>query len=248
MRSSLFAGALAFGLLFLAAGGTRCFASDNPDALPTMPPASPSARQPAAASPGLSLPLPDAGSDAADPGRDATPGTAPPDDDPAEEKNVTRTAPPLPVIHDLSRLPEPVRRMRELIEKAARSGDPEKLRPLLGKGATQTQLAISGQEGDPIAYLRSLSGDPGGEEILAILLDVLDAGFVDMDPGKPDETYVWPYFFSRPLGTLTAPQRVELLRIITAGDFADMKANGGYNFFRVGISPDGQWKFFVAGD
>ena len=138
--------------------------------------------------------------------------------------------------------------MRELIEKAARTGDLEKLRPLLGKGPTQTQLAISGQEGDPIEYLHGLSGDPGGQEVLAILLDVLDAGFVDMDPGKPDETYVWPYFFTRPLDTLTAPQRVQLLRIVTAGDFADMKANGGYNFFRVGISPDGQWKFFVAGD
>lgn len=138
--------------------------------------------------------------------------------------------------------------MRQLIEDAARTGDLDKLRPLLGSGANQTQLAISGDDGDPIAYLHSLSGDPGGQEILAILLDVLDAGFVDVDPGKPDETYIWPYFFVRPLDGLTAPQRVELLRIITAGDFADMKANGGYNFFRVGITPDGEWKFFVAGD
>ena len=39
-----------------------------------------------------------------------------------------------------------------------------------------------------------------------------------------------------------------MLRLVTAGDFADMLEFGGYNFYRVGITPDGQWKFFVAGD
>ena len=47
---------------------------------------------------------------------------------------------------------------------------------------------------------------------------------------------------------LSPPEKVELLRIVTAGDFADMQEFGGYNFYRVGIAPDGQWKFFVAGD
>jgi hypothetical protein len=35
---------------------------------------------------------------------------------------------------------------------------------------------------------------------------------------------------------------------VTAGDFAEMEEGGNYNFYRVGITPDGQWKFFVAGD
>jgi len=170
------------------------------------------------------------------------------DDDPSKEQSVTRQAPALPIIHDLSKLPEPARRMRELIVQAAKTGDIEKLRPLIGTGATETQLAISGNEGDPIDYLRSVSGDDEGQEILAILLDVLDAGFVDMDPGTPNETYVWPYFFTTPIDQLTAPQRVELFRIVTAGDYKDMKTFGGYNFYRVGITPDGKLQFFVAGD
>jgi hypothetical protein len=41
---------------------------------------------------------------------------------------------------------------------------------------------------------------------------------------------------------------VELYRIVTAGDVTDMKEFGGYNFYRLGISADGKWKFFVAGD
>ena len=41
---------------------------------------------------------------------------------------------------------------------------------------------------------------------------------------------------------------MELLRIITAGDLADMQEYGNYSFYRIGISPDGKWKFFTAGD
>lgn len=47
---------------------------------------------------------------------------------------------------------------------------------------------------------------------------------------------------------MTPPQKVELLRLVTAGDVEDMKAYGGYNFYRIGISPEGQWRFFIAGD
>ena len=36
--------------------------------------------------------------------------------------------------------------------------------------------------------------------------------------------------------------------IVTAGDFDDMKQFGAYIFYRVGITPAGQWTFFVAGD
>jgi hypothetical protein len=79
-------------------------------------------------------------------------------------------------------------------------------------------------------------------------LDVLATGFVHVGKGTADEMYVWPYFAEKSLATLTPPEKVELLRIVTAGDFADMKEFGSYNFYRVGITPDGQWKFFVTGD
>lgn len=153
-----------------------------------------------------------------------------------------------PVIRDPADLPEPVRRMRALMLEAAATGDPEALRALLGIGPNRTQLSISGHDGDPIDYLRSSSGDEQGQEILAILIDVLHGGAVRTDLGGGGTVYLWPYFFARPLGSLTPPERVELFRIVTAGDYADMRAFGGYNFYRVGISPDGDWRFFVAGD
>ena len=155
-------------------------------------------------------------------------------------------AAPVEVLTDISKVPAPVARMRELIVEAAASGDIERLRPLLGKGPTLTQ--VSGNDGDPVETLKELSGDAEGIEIQAILLDVLSTGFVLVDEGTPEEVYVWPYFTEKPLATLTAPEKVDLFRLITAGDYAEMLEAGNYNFYRVGITPDGQWKFFVAGD
>ena len=155
---------------------------------------------------------------------------------------------PVEIITDLTRLPEPVLRMRELILEAAATGEPEKLRALLGTGPNATQLALNEIDADAVEYLKSISGDGEGQEILAILMDLFSTGFVHVDEGGPNDTYVWPYFVALPLEGLTAPQKVELLRLVTAGDVEDMKAYGAYNFYRVGISPDGEWRFFMAGD
>jgi len=156
---------------------------------------------------------------------------------------------PIPEIqYDLGALPEPVRRMHGLILEAAKTGDLEHLRPLIGTGDDQTQFALGGMDGDPIAFLKELSGDEAGHEILAILEEVLDAGYVHLGAGTPEDLYVWPYFFAVPLDKLTPPQRVELFKIVTAGDYEDMKSYGAYIFYRVGITPDGRWQFFVAGD
>ncbi|MEO1380814.1 MAG: hypothetical protein AAFU69_10765, partial [Pseudomonadota bacterium] len=83
---------------------------------------------------------------------------------------------------------------------------------------------------------------------LAILQEVLEAGYVHVDAGTDTELYVWPYFFALPLDELNAVQRVELFKLVTAGDYEDMLSFGSYIFFRVGITPEGRWLFFVAGD
>lgn len=180
-----------------------------------------------------------------------------PDPDPLIKKPGTQDAatdadanePPPEVIYDITKAPEPVRRMRELMVEAAASGDIERLRALMNPGPNQTQVRMETDEDtDPVAALKQLSGDEEGMEILAILIDILSTGFVRVDAGTPDEVYVWPYFAEKPLAMLTPPEKVELLRIVTAGDVAEMQELGNYNFFRLGITPDGRWKFFTAGD
>lgn len=193
---------------------------------------------PHAQRPGMTVPLPD-------------PVVIPRDPEPqqSDETEGADADEPVPdVLYDLALLPEPVRRMRELIIEACLTGDIERLRPLISTGEDGTQLSFGDISGDPVAFLRGLSGDEHGHEILAILYEVFSAGYVRLSEGTPEEMYVWPYFFAVPLEALTPPQRVELFKIVTAGDYEDMKNYGAYIFYRAGISLEGRWLFFVAGD
>ncbi len=211
---------------------------------PAEPPAQkPESDQPDDAGDSLQLPMPDPLIR-----KDAT-VPQPDDTSPTVDQNETdEPQKPVAVLYDIEKAPEPVRRMRQLILEAAASGDIERLGPLLGKGMTETQVSAVETNESPVETLKGLSGDPEGMEILAILMDVLNAGYVHVNEGTPEDMYVWPYFAEKALASLTPPEKVELLRIVTAGDVADMLEFGSYNFYRVGITPDGQWKFFVAGD
>jgi hypothetical protein len=56
-------------------------------------------------------------------------------------------------------------------------------------------------------------------------------------------TYVWPFAYDKSEEELTDYER-ELL-----GDLAVYSGAGsGYLGWRVGIAPDGTWRFFIAGD
>jgi hypothetical protein len=162
-----------------------------------------------------------------------------------------------PVEYDVSKLPVPVQRLREQLMEAARTGDIDKLRPIIEVnpeiGARlQTDPddpEITEPITDPVEYLKAQSGDQDGREILAILLEVLEAGYVHVDIGTPQEMYIWPYFARYPLDGLTPQQMVELFKIITWGDLEQMRSDlGVYSFFRVGISPSGSWEYFETGD
>ena len=122
----------------------------------------------------------------------------------AARPEVDPNAPIPEIIYDISKLPEPVQRKRQMIIDACKTGDLEKIRPLLDTGDDATQLSLGGIDGDPITFLRDLSGDKEGQEILAILEEVMSAGFVHMDAGTENDMYVWPYFFAVPLDKLTA--------------------------------------------
>ncbi len=155
---------------------------------------------------------------------------------------------PTPVVHyGEGDLPPAVRQTRDALIEAAKTGDLESLRPLIEK--TDPPTVVSNLDGgDPIEVMRSESGDEEGREVLAILLDVLDAGWVKVDEGTPRERIVWPYFARYPLDALTPAQTVEMFRVMTAGDFEGMKTEGGYTFFRVEIGADGKWLAYVSGE
>jgi len=162
------------------------------------------------------------------------------------EEVVEPVAPP-EVFYTTDHLPKPVARMQAQLLETAVAGDVERLRMILEANEVMPTLSFT-EIGDPIEFLRESSGDPDGTEILAILADTMDAGYVHADKGTPHEMYIWPYFARYPFAQLSATQKVEMYRIITAADFAEMEAYGAWLFYRVGIGPDGTLHYFVAGD
>ncbi|ASP36318.1 hypothetical protein [Labrenzia sp. VG12] len=151
------------------------------------------------------------------------------------------------VLYSTDYLPKPVARMHSQLKEAAANGDLDRIRMILESNEMPPTLSF-GDIGDPIDFLKQSSGDGEGFEILAILADILDAGFLHVDVGTAQEMYVWPYFARYPLEGLRPDQKVELFRIVTAGDFAEMQEFGAWTFYRLGIGPDGTLHFFVAGD
>ena len=144
-------------------------------------------------------------------------------------------------------LPPLVAKTRRAILDAAYSGDLSRLRVVLQQSETPVSLSVN-EVGDPIEYLKSQSGDGEGLEILAILTDILEAGWVRTDPNTPRETYVWPSFAARKIDNLAPDELVELYKIVTSADYDEMKTAGKYIFYGVGIGADGTWHYFKTMD
>jgi hypothetical protein len=144
---------------------------------------------------------------------------------------------------DVSKLPTEVQRMRQAILQAVMSGDIEELRipidmnelhPIFSKERTP----------DPIAYLKSVSADGNGREMLATLFNILTTGYAIKNAGTKNEMIVWPYYAAIPLSGLTPGQEVEIYRFLPPARVKEMTAAGKYSFYSVGIGQDGVWHYF----
>jgi hypothetical protein len=151
------------------------------------------------------------------------------------------------VLTDLSVLPPPVARMRARIIEAARTGELDKVLTVMQTNETMPIFSFA-NEHDPVAYWRANYPESGGLEVLSVLLQILEMGFVHVDAGTPQDMYVWPYFAYLPLKELTPAQKVELFKVVTGSDYRAMQDFGAYIFYRLGIAPDGTWHFFVSGE
>jgi len=152
------------------------------------------------------------------------------------------------IIYDMSRLPAPAQQMREAILAAAKSGNIEALRPLFAnKNSAATRILPAGSKEDPIAYLKDLSADGQGREVLANLILILQAGAVKQTiDGK--ETYLWPYFAAVSPNGLSPAQLVQAYQLMSVDDLDTIREIGHYIYFRAGIGADGSWRFFLTGD
>ena len=144
---------------------------------------------------------------------------------------------------DVSKLPAEVQRMRQGILQAAMSGDIEELRLPIDMNELHPIFAKD-RTPDPIAYLKSVSADGNGREMLAILFSLLTTGYAIKNAGTKNEMIVWPYHAAIPLSGLTPSQEVEIYRFLPPARVKEMAAAGKYSFYSVGIGRDGVWHYF----
>jgi hypothetical protein len=133
-------------------------------------------------------------------------------------------------------LPGPAAATHAALLQAARTGDYEALRPLVPEDEFSYTFGTPDPEG-PIAHWQRVEAETG-ESPIAILERILELPYT-LSAG----TYVWPFAYDKQEDQLTDYER-ELL-----GDLAEsFLPETGYLGWRAGITPDGRWLFFIAGD
>ena len=182
----------------------------------------------------------------APPAANAPAATAPAATDTKPAADATKAKGPVEISFDITKAPAAVQKTRQDIIDAAAAGDVKKVSALLK--ASQADLGPDNANAEPESALKDMSGDGDGLEVLSIMLDVLSTGYAHVGAGTANDMYVWPYFAEKDIKTLTPAEKVDLMRLVTAGDFADMQEYGSYNFYRVGISADGKLKQFLSGN
>ena len=135
--------------------------------------------------------------------------------------------------------------MREAILAAVRAGRIEELKTAIELNEMKPTFG-DGPVPDPIAWLKQMSSDGEGREILAQLANILEAGFVALPLGRdPENTavFIWPHFAETGVRNLTPEREVELLRLVPAAAAKAMRDKGAYDHWRIGIGADGVWHF-----
>lgn len=139
-------------------------------------------------------------------------------------------------------LPEAVEATRQAIAAAAISCDYEQLAALLGDGNYSF-----GDGGDPAGFWRQM--EESGDAPMWFLVEMLNQTWLeDTGVAGPVTIFVWPDFFVLAWDDLTIGE-VDYLVGVYGQEAVDGWAEfGSYAGWRVGISSEGEWLSFVAGD
>lgn len=99
---------------------------------------------------------------------------------------------------------------------------------------------------DPAGHWRR--AEESGDDVLHVLVELLDRPYSRID-GADGDLFVWPSAFSYDRwADVPDDVRDSLRPLYDEEDFAAFEAFGSYHGHRVGITADGEWVFFVAGD
>ncbi|MFA5956274.1 hypothetical protein [Hyphomicrobium sp.] len=151
---------------------------------------------------------------------------------------------------DGPKLPAHVADLRDAILSAARSGNIEDLNSAFDVSGAVPDLGVSPRS-DPIKALKDRSEDPQGRDTLAAMVAILEMPPVALPLGNDIENnliYVWPYLSMRSLDKLTPSEQVDLYRLVTPAQAAEMREKKRWLWWRLVIAADGTWTMFKKGN
>lgn len=155
---------------------------------------------------------------------------------------------PTPTIsNDISALPKPVQRKREAILAAAATGDIEALRAVFADQEFPPTVSF-GEPDDAVAYLKDVSEDDEGRQILGLLIDLFSLPYAYYPDVEGPKTYIWPYLSDLSPNELTPEQITDAYRLLNHEQIQELREMDAWYFWRTGISETGEWTSFVAGD
>lgn len=136
--------------------------------------------------------------------------------------------------------------MRDQILAAVQAGDIGELKGAIEWNEIKPDLG-EGKGEDGIAYLKKISADGEGREVLAVLANLLALAPARLAIGKdPENTtvYVWPYLAELPPDSLTGAEQVDLLRLVPVEKAKAMREAKKWLWWRLVIGADGTWHVF----
>jgi hypothetical protein len=143
---------------------------------------------------------------------------------------------------DQEGLPEEVASMRRAIAEAAIACDFATLEDLAGP-----DLVTSFGGGD-FLHLVELE-ESGNERPLAILVGLFDTPYASEDYEDLPRHYYWPSALVYDTwNEIPETDIAALLEVFTEEELDQIATFGSYAGWRIGITEDGDWRFFVAGD
>lgn len=142
-------------------------------------------------------------------------------------------------------LPEAVAEKRAAIWDAVVECDWDQLQRLLGPGFSFTFGGGDDSIDAPIHHWQYLEAQ--GEQPMLFLAELLNRPFGTIE-SEGVTYYVWPSVHTKEWDAATQAEIERLRPLYGDEDFSDFEAFGAYFGYRVGITDNGDWVYFIAGD
>lgn len=149
---------------------------------------------------------------------------------------------------DAAALPEAVRATRDAMLAAAKGADLAGLQAIIDAQGKPIQLGFGGAE-TAAEFATGNSQTADGLDVLADLVDILEAPYAKVADSEGGSFFIWPYLAGvEDLSALTDADKVVAYQLITPDALVDFADYGGWLGFRTIIDDDGTWQAWVAGD